>query len=130
MIRIGVVALLALAGCATTVADRSLVGTWGGQHVELTLGATGGRLDYDCAVGTIDGPVIPRGDGSFEALGTHTPGQGGPDRVGEVRPAYQTRYSGIVTGNRMTLQARVENGVLLGPYALRRDAEPMLLRCL
>ena len=130
MIRIALVALLALAGCATTAADRSLVGRWGGQHVGLDLGVTNGRLDYDCAVGTIDGPVIPHGDGDFEALGTHTPGHGGPDRVGEIRPAYQTRYSGIVRGDRMTLQARVENGVLLGPFTLTRGAEPMLLRCL
>jgi len=130
MSRIAVFGMLALAGCATMAADRSLVGTWGGQHVGLTLGATGGRVDYDCAAGTIDGLVIPRGDGNFEALGTHIPGHGGPDRVGEIRPAYQTRYSGIVRGDRMTLQARVETGVLLGPFTLTRGAEPMLMRCL
>ena len=127
---IAVLGLLALAGCATTTADRSLVGRWGGQHVGLELGETNGRIDYDCAAGTIDGPIIPRGDGNFEALGTHIPGHGGPDRVGEIRAAYRTRYSGVVKGDRMTLRARMENGALLGPFTLRRGAEPMLMRCL
>ena len=121
----------ALAACAAVPqAGAPLTGQWGGRHVGLRLGATSGELEYDCAAGTIGGPLVPRRDGSFEVEGRHTPGTGGPERVGEVRPSYRARYWGAVRGNRMTLQARVENGVTLGPFTLELGAEPVLLRCL
>ena len=120
-----------LAACASVPsAESPLTGEWGGTHVGLRLSESGGMLDYDCAAGTIDEPLRPRRDGGFEASGMHTPGWGGPERAGEVRPSYRTRYSGQVRGNRMTLQGRVENGVLLGPFSLMRGAEPIIMRCL
>ncbi len=123
--------LLLAAGCATAPpAGVPLTGRWGGEHVGLELTASGGTVDYDCAAGRIDGPVVPRPDGTFQATGTHTPGTGGPDRVGVVPASFTARYDGAIRGDRLTLQVRVENGVLVGPYTLRRDAEPMLLRCL
>ena len=47
-----------------------------------------------------------------------------------MRPSFAARFSGSVRGERMTLQGRVENGVLLGPFMLRRDAEPIIFHCL
>lgn len=126
-----VLLLLLAAGCATAPpAGVALTGRWGGQHVGLELAANGGTADYDCAAGRIDGPVLPRADGTFQALGTHTPGTGGPERVGVVPPSYAARYEGSVRGDRMTLQVRVENGVMVGPFTLRRGVEPILMRCL
>lgn len=124
-------ALLAIAGCTSVaVSPGSLMGEWGGAHVGLTLGPEGGNLEYDCAAGSMSGPLLPAGDGRFTVEGTHTPAIGGPEIVGQVRPNYRVRYSGTVRGDRMTLQGRVENGVLLGPFTLRRGAEPTILRCL
>jgi hypothetical protein len=124
-------AAAALAACATLpTAGIPLTGEWGGTHVGLRLGETSGVLDYDCAAGTIDGPLLPRRDGTFEVEGRHTPGTGGPEREGEVRPSFRARYSGVIRGQRMTLQARVENGVLLGPFTLVKGAEPIIFRCL
>jgi hypothetical protein len=111
-------------------AGTPLTGQWGGRHVGLRLNETGGVLDYDCAAGTIDEPVMRRRDGRFEASGTHTPASGGPERVGEVRPTYRAYYTGAVRGQRMTLAARVENGVTLGPFTLVRGADPLIMRCL
>lgn len=123
--------MLLAAGCATAPpAGVPLTGRWGGDHVGLELTSSGGTLDYDCAAGRIDGPVLPRPDGTFQALGTHTPGTGGPERVGVVPPSFAARYDGRVRGDRMTLQVRVENGVLVGPFTLRRGVEPVLMRCL
>ena len=123
--------LLALAACATSpLAGAPLTGEWGGTHVGLKLGEASGVLDYDCAAGTIDGPLLPRADATFEAQGMHTPGTGGRERVGEIRPSYRTRYWGTVRGTRMTLQAHMENGVALGPFTLVQGAEPTILRCL
>ena len=123
--------LLGLAACASIPpADVPLTGRWGGRHAGLELTPTGGTLDYDCAAGRIEGPVLPRRDGTFEAQGKHTPGIGGPERVGEVRPTYEALYGGTVRGDRMTLLVRVENGTLIGPLTLRRGVEPLLFRCL
>lgn len=123
--------LAALAACASVPpVGKPLTGEWGGTHVGLRLSETGGVLDYDCAAGTIDGPLLPRAAGSFEARGRHTPGTGGPERAGEVRPSYPVRYRGAVRGTRMTLNGELENGVGLGPFTLVRGAEPIIFRCL
>ena len=118
-----------LAGCAGVPTEPvPLAGAWGGAHVGLKLDLSGGTLDYDCAHGTI-GPVLVSPGGVFTAQGTHTPEHGGPIREGETLPVYRTQYSGLVRGDRMNLQGRVENGVLLGPFELRRGAEPQILPC-
>jgi hypothetical protein len=104
-------------------------GEWGGQHVGLSLTAAGGTLEYDCAAGTMS-PPLAGPDGTFTAEGTHTPGWGGPEIEGQTRPIFRVRYSGRVRGDTMSLQGEVENGVVLGPFALRRGAEPIIFRCL
>ena len=130
MTRAALLLALAAAGCASVPpAGVPVTGQWGGPHIGLTLDETGGRIDYDCAGGTI-GPVVPAGDGSFTAAGTHTPGHGGPARQGEVPAVHAATFSGTVSGDRMTLQGRVATGVTLGPFTLRRGAEPGIFRCL
>lgn len=96
----------------------------------MRLTSTGGTIEYDCAAGTMTVPVTVRPDGSFSAEGTHTPGWGGPEIEGQVMPTYRVRFNGSVRGDTMVLQGRVENGVLLGPFTLRRGAEPIIFRCL
>jgi hypothetical protein len=123
-------ATLVFAGCASLPsASVALSGSWGGTHVGLVLEESGGRLEYDCASGTI-GPIAPRRDGTFEAEGSHTPAAGGPEIVGQVRPTYLTRFRGSVRGDRMTLTGTLQNGVVLGPFELRRGVEPIIFRCL
>lgn len=125
-----VLVALSLASCASvSPAGVPVTGQWGGQHIGLTLDSTGGRIEYDCAAGTI-GPVIPAAGGVFVAEGTHTPEHGGPVREGEVLPTYRARFTGSVAGDRMTLSGRMETGVELGPFTLRRGAEAGILRCL
>ncbi len=106
-----------------------MTGHWGGLHIGLTLDPSGGRLEYDCAGGTV-GPIVPGPDGRFIASGTHTPEHGGPIREGEVSPTYRATFTGRVAGDRMSFQGRTESGVDLGPFALTRGAEPGILRCL
>lgn len=124
-------AILLSAGCATVSSAGRVAGNWGGQHIGLALTPTGGSVDYDCAAGRIDEPLIADAHGRFVARGSHTPGTGGPEREGEVRPSYPATYSGSVRGDRMLLRVDVPaRGFVIGPYELRRGAEPILMRCL
>lgn len=127
---IAIIALLLTGGCQSLPAAQGpLAGRWSGPHASIDMGPGGGTIDYDCAHGTIGPLTVGRG-GNFTAQGTHTPEHGGPVRADEVPPVLMTRYSGSVRGDRMTLLGRVENGIMLGPFDLRRGAEPMLTRCL
>jgi hypothetical protein len=126
-------ALMALTACTAipAVPAGPLIGNWGGQHIGLQLSGSGGTVDYDCAAGRIDGPVVPDGSGRFRAVGVHTPAMGGPERVGEQRPSYSASYSGQVSGDWMTLRVDVPSQrIVIGPYRLQRNAQPMLMRCL
>ena len=124
--------VLMLAGCATTPPPIPVVtGSWGAAHVGLTLDAAGGKLGYDCADGTIDHPLILNGEGAFHERGTLTPATGGPAREGVEPSPYPAVYEGNVQGDQMTLRVIVPTrGMVLGPYELRRGAEPVLTRCL
>ena len=126
--------LLACAACLSSpVPSGPLSGAWAGEHIVLTAGRSGGAIEYDCGAGRIDGPIIPRQDGTFEQAGTHTPGTGGPERIGHPRPSYPASYWGKVTGTTMTLVVQYEiagGSPRLGPFYLVRGVEPRLLRCL
>lgn len=122
---------LLLAGCATmSQQPPNLTGQWGGRGIGLVLEGGLGRVEYDCASGTIDSAIIPGPDGRFTATGTHVPGQGGPVRVGQIFISHRATYSGEVQATQMTLRVAVENGTVLGPFTLVQGAEPQLLRCL
>lgn len=125
------ISALLLAACTAVPRPAGPVtGAWGGPHIGLVLDASGGTIEYDCASGRLTEPLLPRPSGDFEVQGTHSPGHGGPAIEGEVLPTYRARFTGRVRGDRMTLAGRVENGVLLGPFNLRRGAEPGIFRCL
>lgn len=132
MTRLAFLAATLVTGCATpTPSPRTIIGQWGGQHVGLVMGEQSGRFAYDCAAGIIDGPLTTDAAGRFTATGTHTPGQGGPDRIDYTPPSHPARYSGTVRGDTMTLIVDVAAiDARIGPYALRRGVQPQLLRCL
>lgn len=123
---------IALPGCMAGPAPVSAItGSWGGEHIGLVLDSTGGTLAYDCAAGRIDGPLDVGADGVFTASGSHTPGTGGPDRIDAPRASYPARYTGRIEGGGMSLRVSVPTqNLAVGPFTLRRGAEPQLLRCL
>jgi hypothetical protein len=108
------------------------VGDWGGEHVRLTVGATSAAVEYDCAHGTIDGPLVVRSDGRFEAGGTYTREHGGPIRDGEVPDVHPARYTGRVEGDRMSLTVDVldTSGIVPGQYTLARGVTAHVFKCL
>lgn len=97
----------------------------------MQVTSAGARLEYDCAEGVIDDPLRPDADGRFTAAGFHTPGRGGPIRLGEILPTFRARYEGHVEGERMSLRVTItEIGVVLGSFELRRGSAGLLVRCL
>ena len=123
--------LLAVVACSATTQPEDLTGAWGGRSVALLVTGAGGVLEYDCAAGTIDQPLQPEAGGRFSATGTHTPGQGGPVREGDIPEVFPARYDGEVSGDTMTLTVTlVASGQSVGAFTLTRDASPRLTRCL
>jgi hypothetical protein len=125
-----IVISLAAAGCANPTPVIAL-GPWGGSHVSMHVTSAGASLEYDCAEGVIEEPLRPDPEGRFTATGLHTPGRGGPIRVGEILPAFRARYDGRVKGEQMSLLVTItETGIELGSFELRRGSSGLLVRCL
>jgi hypothetical protein len=123
--------LVAAGPCATELAGPVAPSEWGGDHVGLTVLATGGTLEYDCASGTIDQPVVTATNGNFIAQGTHTIGHGGPIMVGEIPDRHPARYDGWTDGETMRLSVTLtDTGQKLGEYKLVRGQSPHVFRCL
>jgi hypothetical protein len=115
----------------TSPAPVDALGLWGGSHVSMQITSTGGRVEYDCAEGVIQGPIRPDGTGRFIATGTHTPGHGGPIREDEILPSFRARYDGQISGERMNLVVTlIDTGAVLGPFELRHGSHGRLVRCL
>jgi hypothetical protein len=122
-----------VAACSNPIAagDRVQAGRWGGQHVALDVADAGGRIEYDCAHGTLDEPLELDRRGRFDVAGTHVRERGGPQREGEVLPSHPARYSGRVEGRTMTLTVTLtDTGDTLGPFTLTFGATPRLTKCL
>jgi hypothetical protein len=123
--------VIALSSCGTSVApDGALLGVWGGPHLQLTADFSGGRLEYDCATGVIDLPVMVAG-GHLHATGSHTPGHGGPVRIDEVPVKRPAAYDGALSGNRLTLTVTLmDTGEQVGVFKLMKGRQGEVFRCL
>lgn len=123
--------LIAAGPCSTDLAGPIAPSEWGGEHVGLTVSATGGTLEYDCASGTIDQPIVAATNGSFIAQGTHTRGHGGPIMQGEIPDRHPARYDGWTDGETMRLSVTLtDTGEKLGDFTLVRGQSPRVFRCL
>jgi hypothetical protein len=125
-------AVLAGAWASQPLAARppNLAGDWGGEHAGITFQGGLGDVRFDCASGTIDVPVLPAKDGSFEARGTYRAGQPGPVRVGRIFVSQPATYAGKLEKKALTLIVTLEDGTELGPFTLAPGAAPQLRRCL
>lgn len=134
--RNGILSLLLAAawiGCAfaAPAKDKTLTGSWGGPHIGLEITGETARIEYDCAQGTIDGPIVLDRAGRFEATGTHTAEHGGPVREGEEPKPQPARYKGKIKGKILTLTVTLtDSGENAGTFTLTRGATPRLVKCL
>lgn len=108
-------------------------GTWGGMHVRLTVTANGAEVEFDCAHGSIDRPIILDGNGSFDVTGTFEP-EGGPVSMpvegSTITKSFVARYRGRVTRGKMTLiLIRSATGNQEEEFFLTHGQTPVLEKC-
>jgi hypothetical protein len=107
-------------------------GVWGGEHIRLVVTETGAEVEYDCAVGRVEGPLRRNPDGDFEAGGVHAFEEGGPRRLGDPAPAqHPVRYQGWTDGHHMRLTVTLSaSGKEVGTFSLELGRPPLLEKCL
>src|SRR5436305_9304954 len=86
---------------------RITTGIWGGEHIRMKVGAKSATIEYDCASGVIDGPLVVDRDGQFNLHGKHKMERGGPVRLGQEPQQLPASYTGSIKGNTMTLTLKV-----------------------
>lgn len=111
-------------------APAPLLGVWGGDGVKIVFDANGARLAYECAAGSIDGPVRPDSRGRFSAPGTHQAYRPGPEPADQAAKVRAASYDGQVTGALLELRVRVDGDAAVQSYRLEKDRKVKLARCL
>ncbi len=112
-------------------AADGLIGTWGGDHVRITIGAASSILEYDCAHGSIDQPFKVDANGHFDLVGTHVPEAPGPIREDPPPVVHPARYTGTMDGKTMTLTVtQTDTNQVVGPSILVLDAPGRVVKCL
>lgn len=119
-------ALAARADGGPTVAN----GRWGGLGVSLSISDSGAEAEFDCAHGTIRGPLRLDSEGRFDVPGAFVRERPGPVREGEGDVEEPARYRGRADGDTLKLEVFLPGpGRTVGPYTLERGATPRLRKC-
>ena len=108
--------------------QRIPTGNWGGQHINMKVGAKSATIEYDCATGVIQGPLVVDRDGNFNLHGTHRRQRGGPVRADETPQDNPATYTGSIKGNTMTLNLKAGDSEV-ETFTLEKGKEGELFRC-
>jgi len=103
-------------------------GFWGGLHVTLELTAQGATLEFDCATGNINQPILLDSADRFEVNGSYSRQGPGPVRQGGQSDAEAT-YSGTVAGETMNLTVRVKGLSEPLNFSLTHGREGKIQKC-
>ena len=109
--------------------QRIATGVWGGQHINIKVGAKSATIEYDCASGVIDGPLVVDSSGNFKLHGTHSMQRGGPVRSDEEPRKVPATYTGSIKGNMMTLTLKLDDSSDEETFTLERGKDGDLFRC-
>jgi hypothetical protein len=110
------ICLVVIAGVALMVGfagpqnmHRISTGVWGGEHIHLDVNSKSAAVEFDCARGTIEGPLATDSNGEFSWKGTFASEHGGPIRDNEEDSSAAAVYSGSIHEQTMKLTVRLEN---------------------
>ena len=115
-------------GRSTKPQPPALIGLWGGNRVMLTLDDRGGKLESDCAFGTIAGAVHPGDDHRFKATGTFQADMSGPAAGDAAAPP--ARFEGQLHGDILLLSVHTRGKADPQHFTLHKDRRQKLIRCL
>jgi hypothetical protein len=117
---------LCLAACRGEVVPN---GAWGDDHVLLTVNDNGGRVEFDCARGTLDHPLRLDEKGVFSVPGTYVPERSGPVKPGEELPRRPARYQGRLDRQKLEFTVTVEGQAAQGPFTVTLGKNAKLEKC-
>lgn len=110
--------------------QRLSTGSWGGPHIRMQVESGSATIDYDCAHGTITGPLTFDSKGRFIWRGTHTREGPGPIRVGQESNGSAATYTGSVTGDKMTLTVKLsDTKQVVDTFTLTRGGKVRIFKC-
>src|SRR5215471_5497345 len=87
-----VLGLLIAPVLAKRKSQQITMGSWGGPNVRMDVGEKSAKLEFACAHGTIDEPLIVDDKGQFSWKGTFSAERGGPSRIDETPKAQAAVY--------------------------------------
>jgi hypothetical protein len=106
-------------------------GTWGGDHISMSVAQPATHVELDCAHAEIPFPIQLDAANRFEASGTFVREHGGPIRQGEVPDSHPASFSGSIAEATMTLTIRLtDSSETIGDYVLTRGATGRVFKCL
>jgi hypothetical protein len=95
----------------------------------MIVSSSGALLEYDCANGKIDQPIVLDARGGFDVQGSYASEHGGPRRDDDA-VVTRAQYVGRVSGDTMRLTVRVEHRKKpVGVFTLTRGDDPLLAKC-
>ena len=96
----------------------------------VTVGESSATIEFDCAHGQIDGPLVTDRRGRFDLKGTYAREHGGPVRDNEQSAGQPVRYSGWTDGKKMTLTVTLAGQKeMIGTFNLTRGGEGRIFKC-
>lgn len=128
-------AVLLVAACAGTGiggadVNRLQTGTWGGEHVQLTVTKSGAHVEFDCATGDIPRPLTIDKNGRLDTEGVFGRERRGPIRLGEDPARQRARYVGHLTGKTLSFDViLVESKETAGRFTVARGAAAHVRKC-
>jgi hypothetical protein len=120
--------MISLMTARTQKMQRIATGVWGGQHINIEVREKSAAIEYDCANGVIDGPLVVDSNGNFKLRGKHRRERGGPVRADEQPNEQPATYTGAINGNTMTLTLKI-NDSEEETFTLEKGKQGELFKC-
>ena len=126
-----VLLLVSFSSAKPRKSQRMPSGLWGGDHIRINVSANSAMIEYDCAQGTIAGPLLLDTKGHFTLRGTHLREHGGPIRSDETRNGRPAIYTGSIKGGRMALTVKLKDtNETMGTFSLTHGVEGRVFKCM
>jgi hypothetical protein len=130
-----IIALVLIVSIAAAARSRKMQrvseGVWGGPHANMQVGPTSATIEYDCANGTIAGPLSLDSKGHFSWRGTHNQEHHGPIRRDETSDAMAVIYTGSIKGDTMTMTIKkADSKETIETYTLKRGVSGRIHKCM